>query len=206
MVHWFANKKINFAFKTALPAGSLAALVWFLLFSLSASPQIARISVVEESHTSHQHFYCTADFAPVKCTQEVAVLRQVLNQYRAEALGDWQWVIVPRNDWKPFCAKLEVESSSPAMTSFVDRQTFFEESLFDADANRAGELSHKFGVPWKNLLPLAVTHELGHAVCRDTTETGAELFAEQLRHKLSARCSSGATLHAWSYPLPLAGR
>jgi hypothetical protein len=204
MVHWFANKKSNVAFRIALPTRWLAVLAWFPLFSLPASPQITRVSVVEESHTAHQHFYCTADYAPVKCGRELAELRQLLSQYRAEMLGDWQWVIVSRSGWKPFCANLGVDSSSPAMTSFVDRQSFFEESLFDADADRVGELIHKFGVPWKDLLPLAVTHELGHAVCRDTTESGAEVFAEYLRHKVSARCGSAAILRAWSHPQPFA--
>jgi len=66
---------------------------------------------------------------------------------------------------------------------------------------RGSQLAQKVGVPPKELLILALTHELGHAVCRDTSETGAERFAEEIRRKRPGRCDIAA-MPVWGYRLP----
>jgi hypothetical protein len=120
------------------------------------------------------------EYPSVKCVRDLQRLLLLLEKYNASSLGEWQWVVVSRPEWKPFCISLGVDFTPPAMTSFLDRQTFLDEALFELDLTRAKELLRRFGLPWNELLPLALTHELGHAVCRDTAEARAEFFAEKL--------------------------
>jgi hypothetical protein len=175
-----------------------ATLACSFAFSLPALAQTVNVSVLEQFRTPHQHFSCTVDYALTKCVHDLQRLHRLLEQYNADGLGDWQWVVVSRAEWKPLCVKLGVDFRSPAMTSFLDHQAFFDEALFDEDPIRARELVRKFGAPWKELLALAVTHELGHAVCRDVAETRAEFFAEELRQHRSGRCDSTAAVSVWS--------
>lgn len=173
-----------------------AVLAFSFALSLAASGQIVNVSVLEQFRAHDQHFSCTAEYAPAKCVRDLRQLHRLLEKYNADSLGEWQWVVVSRSEWKPFCEHLGVDFLSPAMTSFVDHQAFFDEGLFDADPRRSAELVRKFGTTWKELLPLAVTHELGHAVCHDATEARAELFAEDLRRHRPGRCESAAALRA----------
>lgn len=183
----------------------IAALACSLLSPLS-SAQIVKISVLEQFRAHDQHFSCTVEYAPAKCVNDLQRLHGLLEQYHADRLGEWQWVVVSRSEWKPFCAKLGLDSVSPATTSFLDRQAFFDEALFDMDAIRAAELVSKFGTPWKELLPLAVTHELGHAVCRDATEERAEFYAVELRQHRPGRCDSSAEVSVRSHRVNHPGR
>lgn len=179
-----------------------AVLACSLASSLTASGQIVNVSVFEQFRAHDQHFSCTVEYAPAKCVHDLQQLHRLLERYNADSLGEWQWVVVSRSEWKPFCVKLGVDFRSPAMTSFVDHQAFFDEALFDMDPSRSAELIRKFGAPWKELLPLAVTHELGHAVCRDTTEARAEFFAEDLRLHRPGRCESTASVSVWGNRAP----
>lgn len=162
----------------------------FLSLCLSAPSDATKLSVVEYYHTLHQHFYCTTGYIPSDCARDLAVLQQLLNQYHAESLGEWGWVIVAKTQWKAFSLEMGFSAVSPAMTSLEDRATLLDESLFSAEEERAGELERHFRVPWRGLLPLALTHELGHAVCRDRNEILAERFANQLRNGLKASCNA----------------
>jgi hypothetical protein len=192
--------------KISLIARVFFALACSFVFSLPASAQIVNIAVMEQFRTRNQHFSCTAEYAPAKCVRDLQRLHRLLEQYNADGLGEWQWVVVSRSEWKPFCLRLGVDFLSPAMTSFLDRQAFFDEALFDADPSRSAELVRKFGTTWKELLPLAVTHELGHAVCRDATEARAEFFAEELRQHRPGRCVSTAEVAVWSHRTISPGR
>lgn len=173
--------------KTRRFPGSVFA-VLFLAACLSTPCRASSVSVVEYYHTLHQHFYCTAEYVPSDCARHLGILQRLLNQYHAENLGEWRWVLVSKTRWKLELLELGFHTSSPAMTSFIDRETLLDESLFSADAERVTELEHQFRVPWQGLLMLAITHELGHATCRDTSEVRAELFAERLRRGLTATC------------------
>jgi hypothetical protein len=183
----------------------LAALTFFFLCSPFCSAQIVKISVLEQFRIHNQHFSCTVEYAPEGCVRDLQRLHRLLEQYNADGLGEWQWVIVSRSEWKPFCVKLGVDFGSPAMTSFVDRQAFFDEALFEEDPIRARELVRKFGALWKDLLPLALTHELGHAVCRDATEERAEFYAEEIRRHRPGRCDS-TNAPVWTFRASLPGK
>jgi hypothetical protein len=175
----------------------LAALLFSFLFSTPAFPQTTQLSVVERFHATRQRFWCTVSYPPSDCERDLAALRGLLARYNAEALGEWQWVLVSRAEWAPFSSELGTDGSSPAMTMFLDHQTLFDQGLFSRDEDRAEELARKFGVPWEQLLALAVSHELGHAFCRATDEMTAEFFAEELRHGRDAQCARG-TVAGWS--------
>ena len=107
---------------------------------------------------------------------------------------------------EPLCLSLGIRFFSPAMTSISDRQTFLDEALFDLFPDRANELVHKFGAGWKALLLLAITRELGHAVCHDRAETRAEFFAEELRERRPGRCEYALASPARIYPSTYPGR
>src|SRR5262249_2999859 len=100
----------------------LAALACLFL-SPPASPQIVKLSVSEQFHTHDQHFSCTLEYAQEECIRDLQRLQRLLERYDADGLGEWQWVLVARFEWKPFCVKLGVDSVSPALTSFVDHET-----------------------------------------------------------------------------------
>ena len=57
------------------------------------------------------------------------------------------------------------------------------------------------GPPQKELLRFALTHELGHAMCRDATEIVAERFAEEIRRRRPGRCDALAAPF-WGYRVP----
>jgi hypothetical protein len=172
-----------------------AALLSF--FAFPASAQIVNLKVLREFQAQGQQFSCDAQYLRAKCAGDLDRLLHLLERYGARSLGQWQWVIVSRTEWKPLCAKLGADPLSPAMTSFLDGQTFFDEALFHLEPLRTSELFRKFGVPWKELLPLAVTHELGHAACRDSTEIRAESFAGRLRQHLPGSCDLTAEVSLW---------
>jgi hypothetical protein len=159
----------------------------------STSCQTKRLKVLERFHSSGQHFYCTTEYIMSECTWQLSVLRHLLDQYNAGDLGEWSWVLVSRAEWKPLLTDLGMEPLSPSITSFVDRETLFDESLFSCDAERKGELLRAFQVPLRQLLTIAITHELGHAFCRDVNEAHAEGFAEDLRNGLAPRCNPSQT-------------
>jgi hypothetical protein len=161
----------------------------FAVFSVgSCAAQTAHLEIFERSHSLHQHFSCTVGYVVADCARQLAILRRLLDQYNAEELGEWHWVLVARAEWKPLLKTLDQGSIAPALTSFLDRQTLLDESLFSADAERARELLFNYRVPLQKLLNLAVTHELAHAACREPNEEPVERAADRLRHGLTLQC------------------
>ena len=70
----------------------------------------------------------------------------------------------------------------------IDRRTtVFESALFSSSAVEKAELIRKFGFAG-DLLDLAVTHELGHAICKDRDERRADDFGRDLRSGHTATC------------------
>ena len=172
-----------------------------LSLAAPATPHTAQLQVHEQFHVRQQHFSCTLEYPPGSCLRDLRQLLGLLEQYdNAGALGAWQWVVVARSEWKPFSTALGIDEVSPAMTSFLNHQTFLDEALFDVFPGRGSELVQRFGVPPKQLLILALTHELGHAVCRDASEIGAERFAQEIRRRRPGRCDAAAA-PVWGYRL-----
>lgn len=73
-------------------------------------------------------------------------------------------------DWKPILRRVRRDPDSPAFTILEKRQTFLEEPLFVRIAGRDRTLLETWRMRLDQLLEFAVTHELGHALCRETDE------------------------------------
>jgi hypothetical protein len=56
---------------------------------------------------------------------------------------------------------------------------------------RLAELMDKWHMPFDQFLDFAVTHELGHAMCRESDEIKAERIGRELRQGKMAVCGTG---------------
>jgi len=77
---------------------------------------------------------------------------------------------------------------SPAFTSFDTRATFLDEALLFHDPERTSELMTEWQRSMPALLELAVSHELGHAICEEPNEAVADRFGEDLRKGMTPQC------------------
>lgn len=136
-----------------------------------------------------QHFYCNTGFDQYVCQQHVAKLKAVLRHYPADALGGWKWVIVRSEDWRPLLVSLRLDRRAKAFSALGLRSTFLEEALFVYSPTRADELARDFHASFSHLLSIAVSHELGHAICHERNEAAASRIAEQLRTGKHPECN-----------------
>lgn len=135
-----------------------------------------------------QEFHCHTGYPLAQCLKDIRQLQSILARYPIEALGHWTWVLVRSQDWKPISRTLRLNPESPAFTALEPRETFLEEALFVHDPQRTAELIEEWRSSIPELLELAVTHELGHALCAEVNEAAAERFSEDLRHGRQPRC------------------
>jgi hypothetical protein len=135
-----------------------------------------------------QQFLCVAPYTVADCEKQVVTLQTTLHRYQAEKLGKWTWVLVPSADWKPILERVHMDPNSPAFSILERRQTFFEGVLLAPNPKRQNELMSKWGTGLDRLLELAVTHELGHALCNDPDERRADQFGQRLRHRDRPNC------------------
>jgi hypothetical protein len=142
------------------------------------------------TNAARQQFLCVAPYTGADCEKQVVTLQTRLHHYQAEKLGKWTWVLVPSADWKPILERVHMDPNSPAFSILERRQTFFEEVLFVSEPKRQKELMSKWGLGLGRLLDLAVTHELGHALCNDPDERRADRFGQRLRQKEAPICET----------------
>ena len=135
-----------------------------------------------------QHFYCNTGFTLPVCQQHVAKLKETLKQSPAGASNGWRWVIIRSEDWTPLLASLQLDNRAVVFSSLGLRSTFLEEALFFSSARRAHELVRDFHAPFDQLLWIAVSHELAHAICDEQNEAVASHLAEQLRNGQAPEC------------------
>ena len=148
-----------------------------------APPETGRVTAL-----SGQEFHCHTGYPLAQCEKDILQLKNILIRYPIEALGQWTWVLVRSEDWKPISRMLRLNPDSPAFTAFEPRETFLEEALFLHDAERSSELIKEWQRSIPALLELAVSHELGHAICEEPNEATADRFGEDLRKGLTPRC------------------
>jgi hypothetical protein len=117
-------------------------------------------------------------------------LRAVLSGLEVARLGEWTWILVRSEDWRPILRRAHRDPDSPAFTILEKRQTFLEEALFIYRAPRSRTLLEKWRVPLDYLLLFAVSHELGHALCHETSEVLTEAYAAQLRSAGRTTCAA----------------
>jgi len=151
--------------------------------SESSSPATARATAL-----SGQEFHCHTGYQLAQCKKDILQLKSVLTRYPLEALGQWTWVLVRSQDWKPISRMLRLNPDSPAFTSFDTRATFLEEALLVHNPERTSELMTEWQQSMPALLELAVSHELGHAICEEPNEAVADRFGEDLRKGLTPQC------------------
>jgi hypothetical protein len=155
--------------------------------SAATSPQLKHRNALVA-----QDFYCNTGYDSHECEQHVAKLKAVLVRYPVRAPKHWSWVLVRSEDWQPLILRLHLQPGSPAFTALDQRETFLEQALFAPQSKRTDDLVRNLHVPPDQLLALAVSHELGHALCHDGNEATANRIAERLRRGKYPEC--GATV------------
>jgi hypothetical protein len=154
-------------------------LVASLFFATGQTPSIA---------PPNFHFYCNTGYDLRDCNVQLKQLGDALAEMDLAPLGDWTWILVRSQDWKPILRPVGRDPDSPAFTILEKRQTFLEEALFNAGPERSRTLLEKWRMPLDQLLAFAVAHELGHALCQETDEARAKAYAEQLRRTGKVTC------------------
>jgi hypothetical protein len=174
---------------------SKLALSCYVMVSIWMVPAVGQtVSEVAPSGTaraialSSQDFHCHTGYPLAECQKDILHLRVILTRYPIEELGHWTWVLVPSQSWKGISRTLRLDPESPAFTALEPRETFLEEALFVHDPERTAELMREWDQSMPKLLELAVSHELGHALCAETNEATADYLGQQLRKGLATRC------------------
>jgi hypothetical protein len=134
------------------------------------------------------HFNCNTGYNVRNCGVQLKQLGGVLVGMDLAPLGDWTWILVRSQDWRPILRRVGRDPDSPAFTILQKRQTFLEEALFNAGPERSRTLLEKFRMPLDQLLMFAVAHELGHALCHEEDEARAKAYAAQLRSTGKVTC------------------
>jgi hypothetical protein len=135
-----------------------------------------------------QRFVCSRDFTVDKCYKDVAVLRSTIAQYGVAQIGEWTWILVRSEDWKAIVVPRGLDLGSPAFTYSAKRETFIEEALVADVPWRSDELKARWHMHADKLREIVIAHELGHALCKDRSETVANQQAERLQHGKSPSC------------------
>lgn len=169
---------------------SLSTLILTCAVQLAGSQTVALTNTAkaEAAQQAPQHFVCNTGYSAQQCHEQMSVLRPSLDKYGAARLGDWTWVLVKSDDWKALQRQHRMDPDSPTFTVLERRETFFEEALVSPVTTRRVELIKQWSLSMDDLLKLAVTHELGHALCSEKNEKKADAYGEQLRQGQPVRC------------------
>jgi len=167
-----------------------AARFWLpiLLIAMPVLPQMT--SARPNDQTPVQHFVCNVGYTLEKCRQDIAVLERTLAKYPMAELGNWTWVLVRSEDWKAIHRARGLDPDSPAFTFYPKRETFIEEALLTEVPGRGRELLLKWNMGTRDLLDLAIRHELGHALCNDPSEQNADRVARLLEQRKPVSCEA----------------
>jgi hypothetical protein len=133
-----------------------------------------------------QNLYCDATYSIPECGRQIEMLRRALRPYPLALLANWKWVLVRADQWKPLAGSLHLDPDSPAVTLLDDDTILLEESLFVPRAERAAELMHSYSIALDELLDVAISHELGHAICHEQNEFRADHIGRDLRRQIAA--------------------
>ena len=171
----------------------LSLLIAILSAACAAQTQTLRVVPVHLDATvsipKTIQFFCTQNYDRHACVNDSLALRHALASYPLERLGTWSFVLVPADDWSSIVGGLRGNPVSPAFSIIEQGTTVIEGSLFSATPSRNKELLLMFGVIGNVLLDLAVTHELGHAICQDQDERRADDYGRGLREKKPVNCA-----------------
>jgi hypothetical protein len=141
-----------------------------------------------QTNTTLQHFVCNTGYNLQKCREDLAVLRRTLAKYPVGELGEWTWILVRSEDWKPILLTRGLDPDSPAFTYYEKQETFIEEVLVAEVPVRRGKLLVEWGMSMQDLLDFAIAHELGHALCNEKDEAKANRVARMLQEQKRYVC------------------
>ena len=173
-------------------------LLFATLFLLTASVQAQQLTLkivpVQLGHLAPSiprsiTFSCTTSYAAPRCVADCNALAKVLTKYPIETLGDWRFVLANSDRWAEIMSALGGHQKSPAFSVLESRVTVLDEALFHATASRNTELLQQYGISLDRLLDYAVSHELGHAMCKDWKEWRAEQVGRNLRAQSPIDCA-----------------
>jgi hypothetical protein len=133
-------------------------------------------------------FFCSQSYERDACRKDVLAVRVLLAAYPVDRLGQWTFLLVPSDQWKPLVGSLGGDAASPAFTVLERRTTVLEQALFSGSPVRELELLKRFGAMRDGLMQLAISHELGHAICSEANEARADEYGHELREKKSTTC------------------
>jgi hypothetical protein len=168
---------------------SLSALILIGSVQFSASQTLPLTNLAKETIPEvPQHFVCNTGYSVGQCHEQMTVLRLLLAKYGASRLGGWTWVLIKSDDWKAIQRQHRMDPDSPAFTVLDRRETFFDEALVSPATTRRIELVRQWSLGMDDLLKLAVTHELGHALCNEKNEKKADKYGEELRKGIKPDC------------------
>ena len=177
----------------------LTALFIVLLATLAAQTQEPKFYRVEfstgDSIPNAIHFFCSKGYDHNECLRDAASLRQALAPYPLQLLGEWSFYLVLTPDWKPLALCHDGPAVSPAFSLLLGRATVMDRSLFTGSADRKIELQKWSGIPWgPSLVDVAISHELGHALCQEKNERLANEYGKDLREGKIPPCRNAAAL------------
>jgi hypothetical protein len=155
-----------------------------------AGPVLAKAGPAAD-RLATQHFFCKTGYALGSCLEQIAALKAVVAKYPTEVLGEWTWVLVRSQDWKPLIKMLGLNADSPAFTCLETKTTFIEEALVAKVPGRASDLVARWHLGMTELLNTAVEHEMAHAICHSRDEGKANHVAGILKQNRPLTCQSG---------------
>lgn len=166
-----------------LSTSTIHACLLFTIVLCAACPSAhaGTATLEREKSLRTQKFFCHTGYDLHQCEQHIAELKAVFLHYPVAPPKHWSWVIVRSEDWQPVVQTLHLDPRSPAFTALTKRETFLEDALFFSQPGRTDELVKLLHTPSDQLLSVAVSHELGHAICHNGNEAAANHVAEQLR-------------------------
>ena len=158
-------------------------------------PPLPRLHTPEPaaSGRSTQLFQCNGKVTLETCKQEALVLKALLDKYGVDRLGQWKWVLVSSQQWEMLLAKNSISPNVPAFSALEARITFFDDALLRGSPGRVSQLMDQWHLGREGLLDLAVRHELGHALCDDPSESGADRAAKLLEERKPNSCETSFT-------------
>jgi hypothetical protein len=167
------------------------ALLWIATL-LILLPELAQVtaSASPKDEALLQRFICNTGYTPEKCLKDSAALRRTVAKYPVAQLGEWTWVLVRSEDWKPIVLPRGLNPDSPAFTYYRKRETFIEEALIADVPGREVELTRRWHMSIDRLRDFAVAHELGHALCGEKDEAKTNQVAQRLREGKPLTCEA----------------
>lgn len=133
-------------------------------------------------------FLCAEGYGRDTCAADVKLLLGLLRVYPIADLGHWSFVLVSERQWQPLLNGLRHDPEFEAFSLLDQRVTVFESRLFQTNPQEAERTLEKYGVLGDAMLRLAVTHELGHALCLEKDERKAEENRRRLMEGRKLEC------------------